>query len=407
MGADPTTTEYTFLPEGVQSTTITKTGRQSTMLPALKGEWLTPSRIETLLKDKIHAGEKSFTYQSVDPATGAALVTETRNETSRTTRTLDGRTIQAITYAVTNSAAPGLPMTETLDEDANVLQQEFSTGAFTILLTRSTKLEASGVFEAPEIMIATYIVPDHPIPHPRALDHAQYILSVPDGEALPLLATGAQQASRLTDHRIRLVVDSPSHAPATLNDQEKTSALAATTLADAKDEKILSLVDQATKDCAPGAPARAEAMRRFVHHYIKTKDLSVGFASASETARSAIGDCTEHGVLLAAMLRADHIPSRVASGLIYVEHLAGDKGAFGYHLWTQALLTIDNQDRWIDLDATLADSRPFDAAHIALALSDLSDTTTLTSMASIVPMLGRLTIEVLPTTPSKSSRDAR
>lgn len=137
----------------------------------------------------------------------------------------------------------------------------------------------------------------------------------------------------------------------------------------------------------------------------------MGFASASETARSAVGDCTEHGVLLAAMLRADHIPSRVASGLVYVDHLVGAKGAFGYHLWTQALLTVDGKERWVDLDATLDDRRVFDATHIALALSDLSDADTMTSMVSIVPMLGRLKIEVVdvgdPAKPSKEPSGAR
>ena len=38
------------------------------------------------------------------------------------------------------------------------------------------------------------------------------------------------------------------------------------------------------------------------------KDLSVGFATAADVARTAQGDCTEHAVLLAALLRASDIP---------------------------------------------------------------------------------------------------
>ena len=59
------------------------------------------------------------------------------------------------------------------------------------------------------------------------------------------------------------------------------------------------------------------------------------------------------GVLLAAMLRAAEIPSRVAVGVIYVERFAGERDVFGYHMWTQAL--IDQPDPvWNPLPSELA-----------------------------------------------------
>jgi hypothetical protein len=130
-------------------------------------------------------------------------------------------------------------------------------------------------------------------------------------------------------------------------------------------------------------------MRRFVYRYITRKDLSVGFGSASEVARSREGDCSEHGCLLAAMLRADGIPSRAVSGLIYADQLGG---AFGYHMWTQGLFEIDGQRCWIDLDATLAPSTPFDATHIALVVTSLADDQPQIPLVAIVPLLGRLAI---------------
>ena len=90
-----------------------------------------------------------------------------------------------------------------------------------------------------------------------------------------------------------------------------------------------------------------------------------------EGARAAEGDCTEHATLLCAMLRADGIPARVGSGLIYADRFAGEEEIFGYHMWTQALLEIDGQERWVDLDPTLP-SRAFDATHIAVATSSLA-----------------------------------
>jgi hypothetical protein len=71
------------------------------------------------------------------------------------------------------------------------------------------------------------------------------------------------------------------------------------------------------------------------------------FATATEAAKSREGDCSEFAVLLAAMLRANKIPARIAVGLVYLEH----SQAIGFHMWTEAYLG----GRWIPLDATLAD----------------------------------------------------
>ena len=57
--------------------------------------------------------------------------------------------------------------------------------------------------------------------------------------------------------------------------------------------------------------------------------------------------------LLAAMLRADDIPSRTVSGLVYVSSFEGAKDIFGYHMWTQGWIAEDGKGRWVDLDATL------------------------------------------------------
>jgi hypothetical protein len=153
-----------------------------------------------------------------------------------------------------------------------------------------------------------------------------------------------------------------------------------------------------------GAPAdispnqKAEQLRAFVREFVQTKDLSVGFATASEVARTAQGDCTEHAVLLAGLLRAAGIPSRTVSGLIYVsDPFVGQRDVFGYHMWTQAWLMPDGhavgEPRWVDLDATRA--VPFDSAHIALGVSAMDDTQLFNDLVKLAPMLGRVGIKVL------------
>ena len=103
----------------------------------------------------------------------------------------------------------------------------------------------------------------------------------------------------------------------------------------------------------------------FVAKYVADKNLSVGYASAVEVARSKQGDCTEHAVLTAALCRAVGIPAQVVTGLAYVGEWRAMENGFGGHAWTQAYIG----GKWIGLDAAFrgAGRNGYDAAHIALA----------------------------------------
>ncbi|MCA9109995.1 MAG: transglutaminase domain-containing protein, partial [Planctomycetaceae bacterium] len=98
--------------------------------------------------------------------------------------------------------------------------------------------------------------------------------------------------------------------------------------------------------------------------------------------------CTEHAVLLAGMLRAKGIPSRVAVGLVYVARLS----AFGGHMWTEAYL----DGRWVPLDSTLGYGG-IGAGHIKFADSSLSDDgpSPITAFVPLVSSLGKMKIEVV------------
>ncbi len=165
-------------------------------------------------------------------------------------------------------------------------------------------------------------------------------------------------------------------------------------MANIDDPEVQKIAKKAVESSSNLATAKAEACRRFVHQFIKTKDLDVGFASASEVARNKEGDCSEHAVLLTALLRANGIRARSAAGLIYAEEFAGSQGIFGYHMWAQALLMIDGKWRWVDLDATLPNETPFDATHITLSTTDLADGDSISGLAAIAPLMGRLQIKI-------------
>ena len=108
-------------------------------------------------------------------------------------------------------------------------------------------------------------------------------------------------------------------------------------------------------------------------------------------------------MLLAALLKARMIPSRVCHGLVYVElggsaingqasedgqaSAASADGQFGWHMWSQALIN----GHWHDLDATL--HVPYTVGHVLLTVPlTLTPTLTLT----LTPTL-TLTLTLTPT----------
>jgi hypothetical protein len=79
---------------------------------------------------------------------------------------------------------------------------------------------------------------------------------------------------------------------------------------------------------------------------MKFSAFSTQLQPASRIADQLLGDCTEHAVLLCAMLRGRGIPARVASGFVFVPQLS----AFAPHLWTEAWV----DGLWLPLDSTVS-----------------------------------------------------
>jgi transglutaminase-like putative cysteine protease len=139
---------------------------------------------------------------------------------------------------------------------------------------------------------------------------------------------------------------------------------------------------------AADARARAEKLTRYVNALLDKKP-TVSLPSAREVLRTKVGDCNEHTALYVAMARAAGIPARIAIGLVYIH------GAFYYHAWPEVYLD-DAPTRsvraargtWLPVDPTL-NQFPADATHLRLARGGLD------KQAAILPMIGRLKIDVL------------
>ncbi|MDO4557921.1 MAG: transglutaminase-like domain-containing protein [Planctomycetia bacterium] len=108
-----------------------------------------------------------------------------------------------------------------------------------------------------------------------------------------------------------------------------------------------------------------------------------GFESARTALRKGSGDCTEHAVLLAALLRARGIPSRIASGLIL------EPGQASFHAWTEVWL----DGRWVGMDAT----RPMGgiaARYLKASADHLGGTGAIARIQRLLPVVGNLQITV-------------
>lgn len=396
LAALPISTRVVFGAESMEVTTESAGAASTQTMPLPEGEWLTPGGADEYLRRRLEAGAESITIRSLDPLAGVRPVTTTYEGLAKERIEVFGREVEAIRATITTSEMAGLETTEYMDEKGRMLRSSTNLGGIEMALLAADRDLALSDLDAPELMQSTFVEPRGKIRRPRDAERAEYLLRVADGKLEDLPTLPAQTPTRVDDRTIRLAVTMGEDAP-------KESApgpeyLEASSMIDTQDPLIRELAAGAIPGENAPPQIAAEALRRFVFDHIDEKGLGVGMGSASEVARSCTGDCSEHGTLLAALLRTQGIPARVVSGLVYVNDFEGSKDIFGYHMWTQAWLELEpGKPQWVDYDATLGPYGRFDATHIALAVSAMSDHETTNSMLALVPLLGRLEIEIVST----------
>ncbi|MBX3363178.1 MAG: transglutaminase domain-containing protein [Phycisphaeraceae bacterium] len=397
MGAAPMQVTYRFVGDQIvmespgpgDTIVTTHTARP-------EGVWLTPAAASRYLRERLAAGATEITARTLEPMTGLAPVTVTYRSIRRTTSEFQGRPVRGFSCLSETTASPGLVMEHVLAEDGTIIRTMTAIGSMSFVMLAADREVAQAAAEAPELMVRSFVKPDRRVPRARDTVRGTYLLHIPDSEAIEIPSVGAQRVRVIAPDRVEVDVDVHRRAAESVDEALRARALASTAMLRCDDEAIVALARKAvTRARAHTAAERAEALRREVYRHIRHKDLGVGFASASEVVRTRQGDCSEHAVLLAAMLRAEGIPSRIAAGIVYVDEFAGERHIFGYHMWTQALLNENGQEAWVDLDAAIDAAKAYDATHITLDVSTLGDDETIGKMTGMVQVFGRLRIEVL------------
>ncbi|MCB9854975.1 MAG: transglutaminase domain-containing protein [Phycisphaerales bacterium] len=274
-------------------------------------------------------------------------------------------------------------------------------GPIQMRMYRTTKEEALKNGAPPEMFLETIITSNRDVS--REAKEVKYRLSMkPDakGELPDMPDTDMQKFERIDKRSAFITVcrsdwSALRNAPADAKETPDSIKpyLQASSVCDSGNSKIKRLAIRACKK-DDSLATKADKLRKYITKYIVNKGMDVGFGTATEVVETQAGDCTEHGVLLAAIARAAGLPARGVGGLVGVpgsfRRNADGPMDFGFHMWTQVYI----HGKWIDIDAAMRQT-DCDTTHIAISLIPLGDGDLMGEIWSIVPMLGQLDIEVV------------
>lgn len=227
-----------------------------------------------------------------------------------------------------------------------------------------------------------------PLASPEKASQVTFRLTMATGAAVPRLEPAAGQRLQPAEDQQSLLITVRAgldrNAPLPPVEDSDT---AAGPVIDHQDPRLARMVQ--ALEAGPERSPREKVLQAtgFVHQYIRRKDLSQGFATASQVAREGQGDCTEHAVLLAAILRRMDIPTRLVAGLTYVTR--DGQAVMMYHMWNVARV----DEGWLPVDATLGGLAP--ASRIALVTTNLASGNEYECLDPIFSVIGRIELEIV------------
>jgi len=150
--------------------------------------------------------------------------------------------------------------------------------------------------------------------------------------------------------------------------------LASEPLLQSNDLRIMAL---AVRIAGPDRDPRvlAQKINTWVYDSLK-KEVVFSVPNALDVLRTRRGDCNEHTQLYTALARSIGLPTRIATGLAYVN------GKFYYHAWPEVWLK-----GWVAVDPTFGQF-PADAAHLRFVVGGLN------RQVELLRLIGNLHIKV-------------
>lgn len=245
------------------------------------------------------------------------------------------------------------------DDRGRMLRREQAMPFGALVMVRITasqaKVYALGGQMPRDLFERTLVRSNVRLPDPRAIEGVRLLLTTDRPDlGWPDLASQSQTVVSKSPSRIVLDVTRSVDAPAG-QEAPLVEALEPNALIQSDDPAVAALA----RRCAGTAPVLAARDWLATHARL---DPGVALAPASETIHTHGGTCLAFAILLAALERAEGVPSRVVEGFVY------EQGIWGGHAWTE----VWQDGRWIAYDAALPSRRSADAARFGFARSTLA-----------------------------------
>lgn len=168
----------------------------------------------------------------------------------------------------------------------------------------------------------------------RSVKRVRYRVHTPDAKTFDIPEDDRQRVKKRTAKFVEVeVTDAPSVRRG-LTASERKTMTSATPYEPTGDPRLRATVAEVTKS-ATSERDKVARLTQWVYEHVEEKGLDRGYAPALATLESGAGDCTEHSVLLSALLRSAGIPTRLVDGVV----VSG--GRAGYHEWVE--VEVDGQ----------------------------------------------------------------
>ena len=291
--------------------------------------------------------------------------------------------------ALDGKAMPELNQTFWVDSAGQVLKTYNDNFGGTTTYRTTKEAATKEVAKADQLdLINSMVVPVvRPISKPEKSRDILYKVTLTDADPTTFFPTDRRQATASIDPKTAALTvhtagpnDGPAGDPTVADEYLRPNPLVTS-----NDPLVIRLARRAVgAELDPWA--KAQAINKWVANNIREKNFETSFAPADEVARNLQGDCTEHGVLVAAMCRAEGIPARVVVGLVYANQLGG----FGYHMWDEVYVNR----RWVAVDAAF-DQTQVDAVHLKLSETSLDGVSPFDTFTAVARVATKLKIEAV------------
>ncbi len=265
----------------------------------------------------------------------------------------------------------GMETTSWITEDGETIKEISAVGY--VLLKESKEEALKRDTSGPVIdIVALTMIPSDPINNSSKVSYAKIQLKGIELNGFQL--EGDRQSLKGNIIEIRKG-DAPSVYHLPYSGKEMSEYLLPNALIQSDDSKIIEMSERILAGEQDPREA-AKKLNEWVYYAIRKKPV-VTIPSALDVLNRREGDCKEHTVLFTALARAAGIPTRMATGIVYMNN------GFYYHAWPEIW---DGQ--WLAVDPTF-NQFPADATHLRFVAGNLD------RQSDIGFLVGKLSLKVL------------